>query len=242
MRPYECLAIDSNTLAYWRFGERLTLADQSGHGLDVTLGGSGAIITPDGLDVSAANGYAQAALNLSAVADLTVEGWFRYLSTDDNPADITTLFQWAVALTDAIRVYTVAGTDYLKLALRVEAQDVAYALTYQLTAAQLAAFRAEGGAHIAATVDRDGLGGHTHKLWFNGVQIITYTNSLPAWTDAAGTMYLGRGLGYFVGIIDEVRISDVVRYSAAFAPRRHSDGRRALVRGPLTADAPGVLA
>lgn len=70
--------------------------------------------------------------------------------------------------------------------------------------------------HVAATYD-----GANVNLWVNGVNTKTQAQTGTLSTGASA-MTLGSDSGgseYFVGLIDEVRLSDVVRYTGAFTPQ-----------------------
>jgi len=236
MRPYHCLPIDANTKAYYRFGERLDLLDLSGNGYTLTAY-NGAALSEHGvvLDATAAK-YAQtaAAINLFGATAVTLEAWERWAGSDPAAGVYRQVATWQSSTpTQYIYIFLqgqAGGIPALWTQARIGTTPTNSARSVQLTSEQWAAMKA-GEFHIETIVD---ISAGKHELYLNGVQIISANVAFPAIASANGYVLLGwtSSAGTWIGTIDEVRLSTVARHTAAFVPRRFTDGQRAGIRGP----------
>ena len=237
MRPYHTLPIDANTLAYWRPGERLSWLDQSGHGVDLTPV-NGATLSPDGMEVARASSqYATVTddgLNLRAIGatEVTLECWFRLASLPGDAEDWGLCCQSTtthISIARSGATYSLKGRfkEYL-------ANDLWLSHDFTPVVGQLYAVRLTWKRTVGAW------------LYLDGAQVdenLATNGSGPATNSGLFRVGMLTGGGtYFNGLIDEVCLSRTLRCTTDYVPRRFTEGRRLVPRGPGLAWTPGLVA
>jgi PKD repeat protein len=196
---------DPNTVAVWHFdeGEGSTAVDATGNGNDGILSGGvyGNALYFDG---SGDYVYAPDHSGYSGITSITVEAWIyphsipgtgdsRIVNKDNGGQNFILMFR--------------GGTLGFWLYIDSAWRSVSSSVTPNLNE----------WTHVAGTYD-----GVNMKIWVNGVERGSFAISSSSWTSYGDDLYIGCDedpLGdFFEGIIDEVRISDSVRYTTTFTP------------------------
>ncbi len=205
--PQPILGSDANTVAYYRFNEGAgtTLTDLTGNGHNGTLMGSPLPTWVEGVPSNTALQFdgSQNYVSVPGSVDLTpstctIEFWVKTPDPSSNDAGI--VCTWLSDATGFL-IYTAASnaTVFFGIAgLSVLCGSIADGLWH----------------HIAVTCD-----GTTLVGFNDGVQTDTAAGVIPATTTE---LSIGRHTGAHTlnGTIDEVRFSNIVRYSTTFTPQR----------------------
>ena len=205
---------DEHTLAAYDFsrGAGNVLPDLSGNGHDGTIHGATwiAIRKHHGLKFQAdGDAVIVDSLAWDGTSPRTVEGWI-------------------IPDPEAGPVFNQQGPRELKLASLDNSPNWMVSFTKpgeQLVALSQRSVSSSGRLHVATTFD-----GQEPKLWLNGrlatgsprsvSHDLDRTTIAPAFVIGAHTTWnLKRITDSFRGVIDEVRVSDVVRYNSQFTPR-----------------------
>jgi len=194
------LAVDANTVAYWRFNEGAGAAtgDETANNNDGTI--TGATWTTGGrlaygLDFDGVNDYVEipASASLNAAGPMTVEAWIRPSGAPLQYSEIVDKegswgYSFILNNDRLINFYVGDGTDWaFTVGTTLLQDDVWY--------------------HVVGVADGSAL-----RVYVNGVAEGTPTTQGPPASTAGVNLRIGRMVGtgqrWFNGIIDEVRISN----------------------------------
>lgn len=216
--PERTLGSDANTLAYWPLdeGSGTTAADASGNGHDATLTGSPlpvwvSMADDKALQFDGSQNYAEtAASDAFQGSTITIEARIRILSSsNDNTMIVTALNNWDASDGWFLNWSRVGG--YIQFQGRIGSIIL-------ITAPDVN----DGAWHHIAVVGQSG----SVAVYIDG--LVRGTGTLPISTGGAASestlvvgasRFSGGGItNTFVGAIDEVRISSIVRYTDTFVP------------------------
>jgi hypothetical protein len=244
MRPFRIYpaSFDGNTLGYWRFGER-------GGQLDSVVAGGpafvnhGATAVEDGYQFIRTDGdYMDADWATGqAVTNLTLECWIRQWQTPTDQYGLIATFYDPVSLSAvylvARRTTNPAGSG-IYFSQRIGG---VWRGAWQWIGAAADNLLASGNLiHIAGVMTN----GHERYLYINGVLrgvssgdfFLGFTGSRVRlgrqWADATWDLS---------AVLDEVRLSNVARYTANFPVTRFGEGRRLGLRGPGSLATAGAM-
>ena len=212
--PTTTFTPDSDTVGYWKFNEGTgtTAADSSGNGYHGTLAGSTLPLWVDGLEpitttdfsILCAGGGGVTVPNNSLLfpsGSFTIEAWEKFAGGGVNHSlvgcwDGSAGYGIALAWDGILFVSNIGGSS--------------------LWVGDYPGFYDGNWHHIAGVYDQDA---GTVSLFVDGVQIGTMAAS-GSLTPNTGNLNIGfdQWGEQFVGCIDEVRLSNVARYSSTFSP------------------------
>ncbi|MDY6862550.1 MAG: flagellar filament capping protein FliD [Thermodesulfobacteriota bacterium] len=207
------LILDSDTYALWHFGEGTgsTISDEGGN-YNGTIGGSATWTTTDGifgtaLDFNSGTSDEVSISSMSIPDTGTMELWIKpdFNSNDGNAHPIFSNYT-----DDGDRFYIYFdGTDEK---FKVNLGD---AVTDDLVQSDTTSFAAGSGPEIHITVTFD-YTNDSYELFVDGTSRATSNASRTAPTGTTSYIgsYHGATTDYFDGVIDEVKISNVVRGSS----------------------------
>ena len=222
------------TLAYWRFGETGgRLADVVGgkvltnHGTEARQDGRRFVRDdPDYMDC--------AFTGLPEIKQVTLECWLRAFTTQDLAYGFIASFGksnewWVYCLRFYPRLNTGGGTAKLYCDL-FGGGDASW--DWNTDAYDL--LTGPDPIHLAAVMDSDA---PYLRFFVNGTKVgedVVGINPLPAgnYTLCLGDHFDHAGTYALSGVLDEVRVSNAIRYSSDFPVTRYGEGRRAVARGP----------
>jgi len=197
---------DEHTLGLWHLSGG-TWSDASGHGLTLTPVGS-PVLREDGAYFDGSN-YAYCTLDVRPYSALTVEAWFRVASPQEPGARIVAQ-NYNVTL-------TFGSSGRLQCSLRGVAVGGG---SVSLSSAS-GLVTAGSWHHAAVTFQRNAVGGV--KLWYDGQVVASADTADAPLSDDASTRFsvaARSNIERMTGTVDEVRVSDVVRYTSGFTARR----------------------
>ncbi len=210
---------DSVTLGLWHCDESLggMIPDASGQGRVGFLYGSAEMLSPVIMRGNALNfgwgggssAEVPATSGLSGLAAMTIEAWVKYDDDLEDPTNIS-LTSDTDPLNEAAYLIGRAGGK-----LKFGTWDAAGTYTELLSSTNVGAGRWH---HIACTLKDS-----TMEILLDGVPDTSRRCTSPI-RSSRGTLRFGRWWwgteGWFVGNMDEIRISGVARYDSSFVPRR----------------------
>jgi hypothetical protein len=213
MRPYAAPIIDSTLLAAWRFGERLSWEDVSGHGLTLTPS-SDPELHEDGAYFDGTS-CAYCTLDLRPYSEITLEAWFRVASLP----------------TSVVRLVSQSYNLYLQLymgRLSGSARSVAGGGGGFYLHSAMDLVTAGAWHHVALTFRSNTANGA--QLWYDGQLAASGTTyGLLDYNNTRLDVGSLEGNQRMTGWVDEVRIWSTVRDMSH--PVRYGEGRRGVARG-----------
>ena len=223
-------APDADTLALYHLHDE-DLADHGAGGYDLSLEDSPSW-DDDGLECASTGvmgATSGAVLNLNGVTDGCVEFWARWSLPDIEEDRAAYPFYWAKDSSNRIYVSLRKESGNVQMRGLVVAGgntlgSTAYAT---LSGDQWAALKA-GMTHVALVFHLAAAGACWSKLYLDGALFQTKTDNNAAFDNVSGTIFVGfpyadggDATKIWDGTLDEVRISQALRYTTGFEPKRH---------------------
>jgi hypothetical protein len=209
--------VDANTVACWRMNGDWT--DASAGGYDLAATGT-TFLNPGWMGQS---GVWDASTDTAKYPSF-LDWWY-------GPATCEFWVYWRGGATQYQRLFELSnsrnrqGFECERVIATSNWEFRAVPTTARRRYARFASFPLDTWTHVAVTFDGTDTNGSI-RVWYNGVEQITYAqgsqnidSSQPTWSFYVGNGY--EGTRAFYGSMDDLRLSNVQRYSADFTPVRY---------------------